>query len=70
MKHAWHRKLGVPQPCAVSADAEALYKDALNKFEHDILAKMNGCGEMGEPDKNDWIITCEAQEKIYPLYHS
>jgi hypothetical protein len=28
---------------------------------------MNGCGNMGEPDKNDWIITCEEQSKVYPL---
>ena len=46
---------------------DGLHEDALNKLEHDILAKMNGCGETGEPDKNDWIITCEAQNEIYPL---
>ena len=46
---------------------EGLYEDALNKLEHDILAKMNGCVETGEPDKNDWIITCEEQSEIYPL---
>ena len=44
-----------------------LYEDALSKLENDILAKMNGCSEIGEPDKNDWIITCEAQDIICPL---
>jgi hypothetical protein len=46
---------------------EGLYKDAMNKLEHDILQKTNGCAERGEPDKNDWIISCEAQSEIYPL---
>ncbi len=23
--------------------------------------------QSGEPDKNDWIITCEEQSEIYPL---
>jgi len=46
---------------------EGLYKDALNKLQNDILSKMNGCSETGEPDKNDWIITCEEQNQIYPL---
>ena len=46
---------------------EGRYAEALNKLQNDILAKMNGCAETGEPDKNDWIITCEGQEQIYPL---
>jgi hypothetical protein len=46
---------------------EGLYRNALNKLENDILQKTNGCGEMGRPDKNDWIITCEQQSQIYPL---
>lgn len=44
------------------------YTAALNKLENDILAKMNGCAENGGPDKSDWIITCEAQNQIYPLF--
>ena len=46
---------------------DGLYTNALSKLRNDILSKMNGCGETGEPDKNDWIITCEAQNRIYPL---
>ncbi|MBA7666372.1 hypothetical protein ES703_74452 [subsurface metagenome] len=46
---------------------EGNYTGALSKLEHDILAKMNGCGETGEPDKNDWVITCQEQEQIYSL---
>jgi len=29
--------------------------------------KTDGCAETGQPDKNDWIITCEEQNEIYPL---
>jgi hypothetical protein len=44
-----------------------LYQGALNKLENDILGKTDGCAETGEPDKNDWLITCEAQSEVYPL---
>jgi hypothetical protein len=43
------------------------YQAALNKLENDILAKTDGCAKIGEPDKNDWLITCEAQDAVYPL---
>jgi hypothetical protein len=46
---------------------EGLYQDALNKLKNDILQKTDGCAETGQPDKNDWILTCEDQEKVYPL---
>ena len=29
--------------------------------------KTNGCAEMSEPDKKDWIITCEEQAVVYLL---
>jgi hypothetical protein len=46
---------------------EGNYAGALSKLGNDILQKTNGCGETGEPDKNDWIITCEEQSEIYSL---
>jgi hypothetical protein len=46
---------------------EGRYEDALDKLSNDILQKINGCADNGEPDKNDWIITCEAQNMVYPL---
>jgi len=46
---------------------EGLYEAALNKLQNDILQKTDGCAETGQPDKNDWIITCEEQSEIYPL---
>jgi len=46
---------------------DGLYADALNKLRNDILAKMDGCADTGEPDQNDWIKTCEAQSRIRPF---
>jgi len=46
---------------------EGLYVDAKDKLQNDILRKTNGCDEMGEPDKNDWITTCPEQGQVYPL---
>jgi hypothetical protein len=46
---------------------EELYEEALDKLENDILVKMNGCTETGEPDRNDWITSCEEQSELYPL---
>ena len=44
-----------------------LYQDALMKLQHDLLPKMDGCALTGRPDKGDWIIPCEAQQKVYVL---
>jgi predicted outer membrane repeat protein len=44
-----------------------LYQDALMKLQHDILPKTDGCALRGQPDKDDWIITCEGQQQVYPL---
>lgn len=46
---------------------QGLLQDALDKLEHDILAKMNGCAAGGAPDRNDWITDCGAQAHVYPL---
>lgn len=43
------------------------YSDALDKLQNDILGKTNGCAETGEPDNNDWIKDCPAQNEVYPL---
>jgi hypothetical protein len=52
---------------ASSEKANRSYEGALNKLENDILAKTDGCAETGEPDKNDWITSCEEQTEVYPL---
>ncbi len=63
MKNALLNKMDA----AMAMIDEGLYEDALDKLEHDILAKTNGCAETGEPDKNDWILTCEQQGRVYGL---
>ncbi len=42
------------------------YQDALDKLNHDIIAKTDGCNSAGFPDKNDWIRDCESQGQAYP----
>jgi len=46
---------------------QGLYQEALDKIEHDVLAKTNGCAETGSPDKNDWLTNCDAQNQVYPI---
>jgi len=45
------------------------YNKALKKLEKDILKKTDGCFT-GSPDKNDWIINCDAQAMLYPVVMS
>jgi hypothetical protein len=53
---------------AVIADIEAgNYANALDKLQHDILAKTDGCANAGVPDSNDWIKDCVSQAQVYPL---
>lgn len=43
------------------------YAEALDKLQNDLLGKTNGCTNLGEPDKNDWIQECACQDQVYPL---
>jgi folate-dependent tRNA-U54 methylase TrmFO/GidA len=43
------------------------YGVALGKLENDILGVTNGCVISGQPESNDWILTCEGQSQVYPL---
>ncbi len=63
MKNALINKINAVQGMI----AEELYAEALDKLQNDILQKTDGCAETGQPDKNDWIITCEGQSWLYPL---
>ncbi len=42
------------------------FQEELNRLEHDMLCKTDGCAETGSPDRNDWIQNCESQNLIYP----
>jgi hypothetical protein len=63
MKNALLNKINALQQMI----ADELYEEALDKLRNDLLKKTDGCALTGEPDKNDWIKTCEAQSQIYPL---
>lgn len=47
-------------------DQEA-YEGIYAKLKNDLLQKTDGCATDGLPDKNDWIVTYEAQDEVYPL---
>ena len=40
--------------------------EALNVLDN-ILQVMDGCANINEPDEDDYIITYEAQELLYPI---
>jgi hypothetical protein len=44
-----------------------MYQDAMNKLQHDVLAKTDGCSTIGTPDKNDWVGDCASQSQVVPL---
>ena len=43
------------------------YKTAVGKLTNDVVEHTDGCANSGEPDSNDWIMTCEGQSQVYPL---
>ncbi|MHC4676047.1 MAG: PKD domain-containing protein, partial [Planctomycetota bacterium] len=43
------------------------YDTAVGKLQNDIIERTNGCAIAGEPDSNDWILTCDGQSQVYPL---
>ena len=40
---------------------------ARDKLVNDVLKKTNGCANLGDPDKNDWITSCSEQDAVYAL---
>lgn len=45
--------------------ADRLYDEAAGRILCDLIPKTDGCATKGAPDRNDWIITCTAQEPVY-----
>ncbi len=43
------------------------YRNALKKVRKEVLIRMNGCAASGQPDRNDWIKDCDAQNQVYLL---
>jgi hypothetical protein len=54
---------------AIAYVEQGLYSQA-DSLLGGILKKVDGCAKNGGPDKNDWIITCEAQIQVYPNIQS
>jgi hypothetical protein len=52
---------------ALKLVAAGSYQQALDKLQNDILQKTDGCAVAGAPDRNDWVLTCDAQAQVYPL---
>ena len=44
-----------------------MYFESLILLENDILQRMDGCADIGEPDEDDWITSIEGQALLYPL---
>jgi hypothetical protein len=59
--------LGNKIDAALEMIDEGFYTEALEKLENDILKKTDGCAKKGQPDKNDWIDSCEEQGQVYPF---
>jgi hypothetical protein len=47
--------------------ADGLFAEAHDKLVNDVLPKTDGCATGGAPDRNDWILDCDAQAEVYPL---
>jgi hypothetical protein len=45
---------------------EGMYIESLILLENDILQRMDGCANTGQPDEDDWIISIEGQALLYP----
>jgi len=41
------------------------FEGAASKLKNDVMGKTDGCAVSGEPDKNDWIMTCAAQQEVH-----
>jgi hypothetical protein len=63
MKNSLTNKINV----VLDKIVQGLYQEALDKLKNDILQKTDGCFETGNPDQNDWILTCPEQGAIYPF---
>jgi hypothetical protein len=59
------RTLGTKIGVVIGDIQDGEIAEALEKLVSDVLKKVNGCAEEGEPDKNDWITACTAQLPVY-----
>jgi len=46
---------------------EGMYFEVMVMLGSDILERMDGCANTGEPDEDDWVTSVEGQVLLYPL---
>jgi hypothetical protein len=46
---------------------DGLYFEALLVLDNDVLQRLDGCANTGQPDEDDWITSVEGQALLYPL---
>jgi len=46
---------------------EGMYFEVIVMLESDILERMDGFANTGEPDEDDWVTSIEGQALLYPL---
>ncbi len=44
-------------------------KRPVERYLDKLAAKVDGCVESGEPDKNDWLVECQSQVAVYWALH-
>jgi vacuolar-type H+-ATPase subunit C/Vma6 len=43
------------------------YQKTIHKLSKDTLSKVDGCFNTTLVDRNDWLVTCSDQSRVYPL---
>ena len=46
---------------------EGMYFEVMVILNSDILERMDGCANIGQPDEDDWVTSIEGQVLLYPL---
>jgi N-acetylneuraminic acid mutarotase len=46
---------------------QGYYQGAYNQLVNDVLKKVDGCANSGQPDKDDWLNSCESQTQVYQI---
>ena len=64
----WNRNMQKALSNKLNAIAKMIerenYYGALEKLQHDLLPKTDGCAAGNEPDMDDWIVSCQEQEVL------
>jgi adenylate cyclase len=61
------KALAIKMNAVIDDTNNSQYGEALRKLDNDVLQRTDGCAKAHKPDKNDWITTCTAQDRVYEL---